>query len=301
MRFIGRLLRSSLAMWAALIVFVAATGWLFPMDAEGTLMAPDAYVLIAFGCSVWAFVRQWRKGKTSGKVPFSWKRMWKAVGVFFGTAMVHAIALEVMYGDGAAAPYWVDGLLTGLPTIVTICYVCLDKRKTVKPEVNAAEPHPVEAPAQPRRQTVTTDPKAMYLHQLRKQDDAIEDEAVSAQIRQMEGTLERIFDWTRTHPQSEGELKQLMDYYLPMTVKLLGAYADMDAAAVEGENIYTAKAEIGETLTALNRAYEKLLEDLVADTVLDVSTDISVLKSLLAREGLAEDELTRMRRELNGQ
>lgn len=82
-----------------------------------------------------------------------------------------------------------------------------------------------------------------------------------------------------------------MDYYLPMTVKLLNAYADMDTQPIQGETIQNSKREIEATLDTLTAAFEKLLDDLFEDTALDVSSDISVLNTLLAQEGLTEDAL----------
>ena len=82
-----------------------------------------------------------------------------------------------------------------------------------------------------------------------------------------------------------------MDYYLPTTVKLLEAYAQMDAQPAGGENIQTAKREIEATIDTLNVAFEKLLDDLFLDTAWDISSDISVLNTMLAQEGLKEDGL----------
>ena len=73
----------------------------------------------------------------------------------------------------------------------------------------------------------------------------------------------------------------MMDYYLPMTVKLLNAYAEMDAQPVQGETILASKKEIEDTLDTLNLAFEKLLDSIFEDTAMDVSSDISVLNTLL--------------------
>ena len=89
----------------------------------------------------------------------------------------------------------------------------------------------------------------------------------------------------------------MMDYYLPMTVKLLNAYADMDAQPVQGETIEGSKREIEDTLDTLNLAFEKILDDLFADTAMDVSSDISVLNTLLAQEGLTEDDFSKMKKQ----
>ena len=91
-----------------------------------------------------------------------------------------------------------------------------------------------------------------------------------------------------------------MDYYLPMTVKLLNAYADMDAQPAQGETIQNSKREIEDVLDTLNAAFEKLLDELFKDTAMDVSSDISVLTTLLAQEGLTEDELDKLKKETQG-
>lgn len=50
------------------------------------------------------------------------------------------------------------------------------------------------------------------------------------------------------------------------------------------------RREIEEMLDNINRAFEKMFDKLFEDDALDVSTDISVLSTLLAQEGLLEDE-----------
>ena len=128
-----------------------------------------------------------------------------------------------------------------------------------------------------------------FVAQIRKCNDDIPGEEISAKMDRMEEIVRRIFRRAETNPEIIPDLKKLMDYYLPMTVKLLTAYADMDAQPVQGDTIQSAKREIEETLDTLNLAFEKLLDDLFRDTALDVSSDITVLQTLLAQEGLTDD------------
>lgn len=130
-----------------------------------------------------------------------------------------------------------------------------------------------------------------FIAQIRKCNDDIPGEEISGKISRIELLIQRIFDRAETHPEIITDLKKLMDYYLPMTVKLLNAYADMDAQPIQGERMENSKREIEATLDTLNAAFEKLLDDLFEDTALDVSSDISVLNTLLAQEGLTEDAL----------
>lgn len=103
--------------------------------------------------------------------------------------------------------------------------------------------------------------------------------------------MDKIFDRVEQNPASVGDIRKLMEYYLPTTIKLLQAYQDLDAQPVQGENIISSKKEIEKTLDTLNMAFEKLLDDLFQETAWDVSTDISVLHTMLAQEGLTEDGL----------
>lgn len=129
-----------------------------------------------------------------------------------------------------------------------------------------------------------------FIAQIRACNDAIPGEEISGKISRMELIVRRIFERAETNPEIIPDLKKLMDYYLPMTVKLLNAYAEMDKQPVQGENIQASKREIEETLDTLNIAFEKLLDELFSDTAMDVSSDISVLNTLLAQEGLTGDD-----------
>ena len=136
-----------------------------------------------------------------------------------------------------------------------------------------------------------------FIAQIRRCNDDIPGEEVSAKIDRIELVVRRIFERAKACPEVIPDLKKLMDYYLPMTVKLLNAYAEMDAQPVQSERIRSSKREIEQTLDTLNLAFEKMLDDLFSDTILDISSDITVLNTMLAQEGLAEDELTKMRKQ----
>ena len=130
-----------------------------------------------------------------------------------------------------------------------------------------------------------------YVRAIKAANDAIPGEEISEKIARMEMLVDRIFDRVEQKPDTVSDIRKLMDYYLPMTMKLLQAYEDLDAQPVQGENIISSKIEIEKTIDTLNVAFEKLLDDLFQDTAWDVSSDISVLNTMLAQEGLTEDEI----------
>ena len=132
-----------------------------------------------------------------------------------------------------------------------------------------------------------------YVRKIRELNDIIPGEEVSAKMDHMEMIVDRIFDRVEEAPESVNDIRKMMEYYLPTTIKLLEAYAQMDAQPIGGENIESAKREIEATLDTLNVAFEKILDSLFQDTAWDVSSDISVLNTILAQEGLKEDGLKR--------
>lgn len=132
-----------------------------------------------------------------------------------------------------------------------------------------------------------------FLEKIRKSNDAIPGEEISAKIDRMEKIVDKIFERALEHPEIIPDLRRMMDYYLPMTVKLLDAYEDMDSQPVQGETILSSKKEIEETLDTLNDAFGKLLDSVFQDTAWDVSSDISVLHTMLAQEGLKNSDFVK--------
>ena len=274
-----------------LVLYVLATSWAFPSDESGQLQSPDWYSLLGVALSwglTWGYARwkRWPRAKLG----------WSIVGVFLWTAIAYMTVMAFFFPDYISSteefPEWVEILQVLLPGLAAWLYVRREKAR--KAAIRAAEAVQKEAQAQTAAQEAQKrqrlDRCEDYLRQLRKLDEAIPGQEVSEQLVRMGNTLEQIFGWVREHPGAD--VRQLMEYYLPMTMKLLETYAGLDALNTEGENIRSSKLRIEQTLEELNRAYEKLLDDLVAQTALDVSSDIAVLKAMLTREGLAEDDLT---------
>lgn len=137
-----------------------------------------------------------------------------------------------------------------------------------------------------------------YIDKIRESNQAIQDPVVSAKLDGLEAVTRRIFEYVSDHPESAGETKKLMRYYLPTTIKLLDSYRRLSqegtsgGSAARAENIQRSKKEIEDTLDTLNVAFARLFDNLYQDTSMDISADISVLHTLLAQEGLTGEEIS---------
>ena len=126
-----------------------------------------------------------------------------------------------------------------------------------------------------------------YITFVRQINDVIPDtEEMSDKLYRLEEIMNRIFAQVKKDPGSADELHKLMNYYLPTTKKLLNAYVELDKQPEVGENITQTKKEIDEAMDTINMAFESLLDSLFQDMAWDISSDISVMKTMMAQDGL---------------
>lgn len=127
------------------------------------------------------------------------------------------------------------------------------------------------------------------LSEMRRLNDSIEDETISAQIDHLEEVTSKIIDQVVKEPAKLPQIRRFLNYYLPTTLKILNAYDRMDAMGVSGENIDSTKQRVERMMGTIVKAFDKQLDALFGAEAMDISTDITVMENLLAQEGLAGD------------
>ena len=71
-------------------------------------------------------------------------------------------------------------------------------------------------------------------------------------------------------------------------MKVLTAYADLEAAGAQGENARALAAQVEQNADTIAKAFEAQLDSLFAGQVLDVSTDLEVLEAMAKSDGLSD-------------
>ncbi|MCQ4866142.1 5-bromo-4-chloroindolyl phosphate hydrolysis family protein [Pseudoflavonifractor phocaeensis] len=169
--------------------------------------------------------------------------------------------------------------------------------QTPDPQPGAPRPEAkAEEPGAPKPEKKTTgdseldklvEQKDLALSEMRRLNQAIEDEKISAQIDHLEDTTAKIIQHVVENPQKRSQISRFLNYYLPTTLKLLNAYDRMDAAGVSGTNIDGTMGKIETMMDTVVAAFDKQLDALFGDVAMDISTDITVMENLLAQEGLS--------------
>ena len=164
-----------------------------------------------------------------------------------------------------------------------------------EPEKKAEQPRQKE-----KKQETTGDPELdkliqerdRALSEMRRLNDSIEDETISAQIDHLEEVTRKIIGEVVKQPKKLPQIRRFLNYFLPTTLKILNAYDRMDAAGIAGDNISTTKAKVENMMGTIVQAFDKQLDSLFGAEAMDISTDITVMENLLAQEGLSGKDKT---------
>ena len=129
-----------------------------------------------------------------------------------------------------------------------------------------------------------------YIEQIKTVKNNLYREDIAANLDKLGNISQQILNQVEKNPQKAQEVNKFINHYLPITIKLINSYEELNNQVVQGDNIKNAKIEIEKSIELINKAFENLLDDLFEDVALDISTDISVLKTLFKQEGLGEED-----------
>ncbi len=125
---------------------------------------------------------------------------------------------------------------------------------------------------------------AALLADIRRANDRIDDEVLSAKISRLEEIAGRIFHLVETDPEKQVKASTFLNYYMPTTQKLLDSYAEFEEADIQGANVDAAKAKIEKTMDDIVRGFERQLDELYRSDAMDIDSDIRVMETMLRRD-----------------
>lgn len=185
--------------------------------------------------------------------------------------------------------------------VYAILLIVLPGKKTDEPPKAAApeqpqpkqaekkpEPRPEPEPEEklpPELQSVIYQGKRA-IADIRRLNDEIPDERISAQIDLIERLTAQIFDCVRKNPKKLSQIRQFLNYYLPTTIKLMEQYVTLQNQSLKTENITEGMQKIEDLLDKVIIAFQRQLDALFEADVVDITADIRVMEQMMASEGL---------------
>ena len=135
------------------------------------------------------------------------------------------------------------------------------------------------------------------IEEIRALNRTIEDDAVSREIDQIEALTASIFRAVEDNPGKKPQIHKFMSYYLPTTLKLLRQYSHLERQSLGGENVNKSKQDIEKVLDKIVQGFESQLDQLYRADAMDISADIVVLETMMAKDGLTQNEYVFVREE----
>lgn len=164
-----------------------------------------------------------------------------------------------------------------------------------EPEKKAApEPQPAPAAEKPAAKTELEEVLQQgreSIAEIRRLNDEIPDFKISAQLKQLEILTEKIFAFVEQHPEDVRQIRQFLNFYLPMTIKLLQQYVVLQNQEMRMGNIDEGMQKIENMLENVIVAFQKQLDSLFESDVVDITADIQVMEQLMAAEGLTGEKI----------
>lgn len=122
-------------------------------------------------------------------------------------------------------------------------------------------------------------------------------ENIQTDVAKLLSIVREIFKQIKKDPERIEELSKFMDYYLPTTVSLLKRYNEFSESEVVTESQKNSMAEIEKTISTIDEAFLKLLNEIYGNVAMDINSDITVLTTMLKQEGLLDNDF---KGEING-
>ena len=147
---------------------------------------------------------------------------------------------------------------------------------------------PQQSKEQPAPPPPAGEDENAVLTEIKAVNDAIDNEKMSAQIDRIGVITAKILDYQKTHPDKAPQLHSFLSYYLPTTLKILRAYAQLEDQEISGQNITAAMSRIEGMMDKVVEGFEKQLDLLFQGDAMDITTDVEVLERMLAKDGLSD-------------
>ena len=153
----------------------------------------------------------------------------------------------------------------------------------------------VEEAKQPNQQAQATPKKEeekkgaqYFMDQIESLNNDIPDEGISNGLHETYALLKQIQTLELKFPNSKAKLDKLYEYYLPILIRILKQYDNLQAAQMDPSYAET-KDKLNRTISLINDAMKTIITSMTDQDFINLSADISTLEAVLQKDGLTAD------------
>lgn len=118
----------------------------------------------------------------------------------------------------------------------------------------------------------------------------IEDEEIRKQLNEIHESVSKIISTVEEKPKKVNQTNNFFDYYLPITVKLVERYDEIENQKLSSSESKKFLQSTNKMVGEIDRAYQKILADLYRSDIVDMDAEMKVFDSLLKADGFNDAE-----------
>ena len=115
----------------------------------------------------------------------------------------------------------------------------------------------------------------------------IEDAELVKNIREIHGTADKIIDTVSKNPSKLDKAGNFFDYYLPVTLKILTKYDDIENQRLESSDSKKVMKSTKSIIEKINKSFKEQLSNLYQSDIIDTDAEIKVFESMLNSDGFS--------------
>lgn len=116
----------------------------------------------------------------------------------------------------------------------------------------------------------------------------IDDEDVSKDLEDITKTSDKIINRIEENELQNKTAIKFMDYYLPVCVKIVGRYDEIENQSLTSKDSKEFMKNTGKILKATNKGFKRILNSLYQSEIVDADAEVKVLNSMLTADGFDE-------------
>lgn len=153
------------------------------------------------------------------------------------------------------------------------------------PEENVKEEKKPEEKKEEKKESSTAQ---SYIDQINDLNTDITDEEISEGLYETSSLLKQIQTLSVKFPDSRPKLKKLYEYYLPILIRSLKQFDNLQSAKTDPSYQET-RDKLARTVNLINAAMKKIISSMTDEDFINLSADLSTLESVLQKDGLTDD------------
>ena len=119
----------------------------------------------------------------------------------------------------------------------------------------------------------------------------IEDESIQKELNEIHESVSKIINTISKNPEKSRQANNFFDYYLPITIKLVDRYDEIENQKLTSKDSKTFFQSTNKMIREINKAYKSILSSLYQSELVDMDAEMKVFDSLLKADGYRDADL----------